>query len=66
MSHSTQGGITVWSASNIDLPSGETRLYIQQYEVLPTDDRMSVGPNPKTDVPGYRLLDHDMIPLGRT
>ncbi len=61
-----RGGPTTWIASNIKLPSsGKLRLCINQYEVLPTDNREPTRGfyllvQPKREL---RLLHQDLIPL---
>jgi hypothetical protein len=58
-------GLTTWTARNIAVPAGgKHRLFLVQYEVIPTDPRGA----PKvytTYVPsrGLRVLYQDLIPL---
>jgi hypothetical protein len=65
MTAGNHNGITSWTAKNITLPSGQCRLSINQYELLPTDNRQQrtgfyLLPQPSRDL---RLLHQDVIPL---
>jgi hypothetical protein len=57
-------GLTVWTARNVAIPAGGThRLYLVQYEVVPTDRRrasISIAYEPSD---GVRILYQDIIPL---
>jgi hypothetical protein len=61
-----RGGLTTWVARNVKLPSkGSVRVCINQYEVLPTDNRRATRgfytlPQRAREV---RLLHQDLIPL---
>ena len=60
------GGVTTWVARNIKLPSkGSVRLSINQYEVLPTDNRQATRGFYTLAQRGreLRLLYQDLIPL---
>ena len=57
-------GITYWTARNISFPAGGThRLWIAQYEVLPTDRRHESVDIAYFPSDGLRLLYQDLIPL---
>jgi hypothetical protein len=61
-----RGNVTAWVARNIKLPSkGKLRLCINQYEVLPTDNRKATRGFYFLAVPSreLRLLYQDLIPL---
>ncbi len=62
-----QSGLTTWTAKNVKLPkNGTARLYVEQFEVLPTDSRGSgalyvpIHPSKPT---ALRLLHQDIVPL---
>ena len=60
------GGVTTWVARNVKLPSkGSVRLSINQYEVLPTDNRRATRGFYTLAQRGreLRLLYQDLIPL---
>jgi hypothetical protein len=57
-------GITFWTASNVKIPtSGKHRLFIAQYEVLPTDRRKTTVNITYLPSEGLRLLYQDLIPI---
>ena len=61
-----RGGLTTWVARNVKLPSkGSVRLCINQYEVLPTDNRRATRGFYTLPQRGreLRLLHQDLIPL---
>jgi hypothetical protein len=61
---SSRGGQTTWAAREIKIPSGGThRLLIEQYEVVPEDNRKSSPYILLVKSRGYRLLYQDVIPL---
>jgi hypothetical protein len=56
MTPKTSGGITTWSAYGIQIPSGDGqyRLYVNQYEILPSESRTPLAdapPPPTTPAP---------------
>jgi hypothetical protein len=57
-------GITFWTAGNVKIPtSGKLRLFIAQYEVLPTDRRKFTVNITYLPSEGLRLLYQDLIPI---
>jgi hypothetical protein len=70
MSLSLRGAFTVWTARGVQLSgSGQHRLVVTQYELLPTDNRTELGqpddftytlPDPGRE---YRLVHQDIVPL---
>ena len=70
-SHTLKSGVTEWRARDIPIPStgGPHRLYIAQYEVVPTDRRASTTATTASaaavipQATARRLLHQDVIPL---
>jgi hypothetical protein len=57
-------GLTVWTARNITIPSGgKHRLFIEQFELLPEDQRSGNTYARGFDGLGMRLLYQDLVPL---
>jgi hypothetical protein len=59
------GGVTIWSSNGIQIPpgGGKYRLSIEQYEILPTDQRSNAVTIEGLPSQGLRLLYQDQIPL---
>jgi len=59
-----RGGITYWTAKNVAIPpGGKHRLFIAQYEIIPTDRRKFSATIAYFPSEGLRLLYQDLIPL---
>ncbi len=57
-------GVTYWTARNVKFPAGgKHRLFIAQYEVIPTDRRRASINIAYFPSDGLRLLYQDLIPL---
>jgi hypothetical protein len=58
-------GITTWLARGVQIPGGnhKLRLYIQQFEVLPSENRNDPVYGRRHGTSGHRLLFQDLIPL---
>jgi hypothetical protein len=59
------GGVTIWTSNGIQIPpgGGKHRLSIEQYEILPTDQRSNAVTIEGLPAQGLRLLYQDQIPL---
>ena len=59
------GGVTIWSSTGIQIPpgGGKYRLSIEQYEILPADQRSNAVTVENLPSEGLRLLYQDQIPL---